>query len=336
MLLMSLAVSACFVNVSAASRGENPADSEKRVVAYVTSWSNGMPSAFDMTNINYAFGHVNEIFDGVDVSNPKRLEDMVRLKRENPNLQVQLSIGGWGSGRFSEMAADPKLRKSFAEDCRRVVDEYGLDGIGIDWEYPTSNAAGISSSPDDTKNFTLLIKDIRSALPDGALLTLASISSADFIDFPSILPYVDFVNIMSYDMGNPPRHHSPLHSSAICGENSAGNAMKAHLKAGIPANKLTLGIPLYGRGKDPYSNFVDYKDIVVKEGCRECWDSEAKAPYIADSTGTLVLSYDNPESVALKCDFIKENGLLGGMYWDYAGDGPEHILSKTIADNLLE
>ncbi len=95
-------------------------------------------------------------------------------------------------------------------------------------------------------------------------------------------------------------------------------------------------MPLYGRGKDPYSNFVDYKDIVVKEGCRECWDSEAKAPYIADSTGTLVLSYDNPESVALKCDFIKENGLLGGMYWDYAGDGPEHILSKTIADNLLE
>ncbi|EKC62552.1 protein containing Glycoside hydrolase, family 18, catalytic domain protein, partial [human gut metagenome] len=78
------------------------------------------------------------------------------------------------------------------------------DGIDIDWEYPTSNAAGISSSPDDTKNFTLLMRDIRKAIGPKKLLTLATVASGEYIDFQAILPYIDFVNIMSYDMGNAP------------------------------------------------------------------------------------------------------------------------------------
>lgn len=322
-------------NASDEAGGLRASDAERRVVAYVTSYSDVRPSAFDITNINYAFGSVNETFDGVDISNPERLKDIVTLKRENPNLEVQLSIGGWRSGRFSEMAANQELRKSFAEDCRRIVEEYGLDGVDIDWEYPTSSAAGISSSPDDTENFTLLMKDLRSALPEGALLTLASIYNAKFIDFPAIMPYVDFVNIMSYDMATPPLHHGPLHASVACGSKSAEYAVKAHLAAGIPAKKLTMGIPFYGRGKAPYTDFVDYKDIIVKDGCSERWDDEAKAPYIVDGSGTLVLGYDNPQSIALKCDYIKDAGLLGAMYWDYACDGPEHPLSKTVAENLL-
>lgn len=136
----------------------------KVVVAYVTSWSHVIPDPKYMTHINYAFGHVDETFDGVGIANEGRLRQMVELKKQKPDLNVLLSIGGWGSGRFSEMAANEKYRKAFAKDCRRVVKEYGLDGIDIDWEYPTSNAAGISSSPDDTKNFTLLMRDIRKAI----------------------------------------------------------------------------------------------------------------------------------------------------------------------------
>lgn len=307
----------------------------KRVVAYVTSWSDVMPSAYDMTNVNYAFGHVNDTFNGVTISNPERLRKITSLKRENPQLQVQLSIGGWGSGRFSEMAANPSLRKEFAADCRRIVEEYNLDGIDIDWEYPTSNAAGISSSPADTENFTFLMKDLREALPKPNLLTLASVHNANYIDFAAILPYVDFVNIMSYDMATPPYHHSPLYASEICGENSAENAVKSHIKAGVPPNMLTLGIPFYGRGKGYYNNFVDYKDIVIKENCELHWDSVAQAPYITDDSGILVLGYDTPQSITLKCEFIRNEGLLGAMYWDYAGDIPDAELRKTVADNLL-
>lgn len=318
-----------------AHAAKKDAKKQRRVVAYVTSWSSVTPDPFAMTNINYAFGHVNDTFDGVRIDNPERLRRIVNLKKENPGLEVLLSIGGWGSGNFSEMAADPKLRKKFAKDCRRIVDEYGLDGIDIDWEYPTSSAAGISSSADDTANFTMLMKDLRKALPKKALLTMASISSAAFVDFPAIMKYLDFVNIMAYDMASPPKHHSPLHSSETLGRHSAESAVDAHLRAGVPAEKLTLGLPFYGRGNGPYSNFTDYRRLKIAEGCEERWDSIASAPYIVDSEGKLVLGYENPRSIAMKCDFIREKGLLGAMYWDYAGDNEVGDLRKTVADCIM-
>jgi len=133
------------------------AEAEKVVVAYVTSWTQTVPDPAVMTHINYAFGHVTETFDGVRIDNPSRLRQIVALKRQQPALRVVLSVGGWGSGRFSEMASTAERRHAFARDCRRVVDEFGLDGIDIDWEYPTQSSAGISSSPDDTRHFSLLM-----------------------------------------------------------------------------------------------------------------------------------------------------------------------------------
>ena len=122
-------------------------NAEKVVVAYVTSWSEVTPDPKFMTHINYAFGGVNKTFDGVDISNPERLKMIAGLKKQAPELKVLLSIGGWGSGRFSEMAADTLLRASFAAACRRVVDLYNLDGIDIDWEYPCSPLAEIDYDP---------------------------------------------------------------------------------------------------------------------------------------------------------------------------------------------
>lgn len=173
----------------------------KVIVAYVTSWSRVMPDPKTMTHINYAFGHVTNTFDGVRIDNPERLRSIVELKKQNPHLKVMLSVGGWGSGRFSEMASDARRRWAFAEDCRRVVDELGLDGIDIDWEYPTSRAAGISASDEDTDNFTLLMRDLRKTLGKKRLLTLATVSNARYIDFKAIDKYINFVNIMAYDMG---------------------------------------------------------------------------------------------------------------------------------------
>jgi len=157
----------------------------KVVVAYVTSWSEVMPDPQYMTHINYAFGHVNESFNGVKIDNEERLRQIVDLRKQKPELKVLLSIGGWGSGRFSEMAANDEYRRAFAADCDRVVKEFALDGIDIDWEYPTSSMANISSSPDDTENFTLLMQDIRAAIGNEKELTLATVASARCL--PSIL-----------------------------------------------------------------------------------------------------------------------------------------------------
>lgn len=311
-------------------------DGQKVVVAYVTSWSDVVPDPKFMTHINYAFGHVNESFDGVGIANPARLEQIVRLKEKSPQLNVLLSIGGWGSGRFSEMAADSLNRLSFAQDCRRVVDEYGLDGIDIDWEYPTSNAAGISASPDDTANFTKLMRDIRNAIGADRQLTLATVDNANFIDFHGILPYIDFVNTMSYDMGNPPYLHSGLYDSENTNGHTTDASVRAHLAAGVPPSMIVVGMPFYGRGKGPFHSFADYgKMKELPEGYTEHWDEKAMVPYIADADGNLVLGFENARSIAIKCSYVVDNGLRGAMYWEYSSDDDNSTLRSVVADNIL-
>ena len=204
LVLWVVVASAC---TSRENESGNPAP-EPVVLAYVTAWSNIMPDTDWVTHINYAFGHVNDTFNGVRIDNEERLRSIVLLRKQKPSLKIMLSIGGWGSGGFSEMAADETGRKAFAADCRRVVEVFGLDGIDMDWEYPTSDDAGISSSPGDKHNFTLLMRDIRAAIGEEKLLTFASAANADYVDFRAVDDYVDFVNIMTYDMANPPFHHA--------------------------------------------------------------------------------------------------------------------------------
>ena len=292
-----------------------PGSTGKIVVGYVTSWSSNEVKPEYVTHINYAFGHVQGSFRNVGIDNVERLKYVVSLKKKAPHLKVLLSIGGWGSGNFSEMAADPENRLAFAKDCRRVIDEYDLDGIDIDWEFPTSGAAGISSSPDDTRNYTLMMSDIRDAIGHDKLLTLASVCSADYIDFKDIMPYVDIVNIMTYDMENPPRHNAPLYQSSTHGGwINCDKAVKSHLDKGVPASKLVFGMPFYGHGLDIYDQFTDFKDVKVPAGYTNCWDAEAMVPYVTDKNGRFVLSYDNARSIGLKCDYIIEHGLRGAMF----------------------
>ena len=308
----------------------------KVVVAYVTSWSEVMPDPQYMTHINYAFGHVNESFNGVKIDNEERLRQIVDLRKQKPELKVLLSIGGWGSGRFSEMAANDEYRRAFAADCDRVVKEFALDGIDIDWEYPTSSMANISSSPDDTENFTLLMQDIRAAIGNEKELTLATVASARYIDFKAILPSVDFVNIMAYDMASAPKHHSALYPSGHSGDITSDGAVTAHLKAGVPLSKLVMGMPFYGRGGDGYPSFQDYNKVGNTDTqYTEKWDEVAQVPYLADKNDTLVFGFENPRSLAIKCQYILDKDLLGGMYWDYSGDNEQGDLRRTVAENLL-
>lgn len=307
----------------------------KRIVGYVTSWSKTLPDPKLLTNINYAFGHVTDSFDGVRIDNASRLKDVVALKKKNPNLQVQLSIGGWGSGNFSEMAADPEKREAFARDCRRVVDDYGLDGIDIDWEYPGSSAGGISSSKADKDNYVLLMKDLREALGQKALLTLASPATVGFYEFKPIMPYVDFVNIMAYDLNRPPYHHSSLFRSPLSGDMTADEGVRAHISGGVPVDKIVLGVPFYGHGdKDTYPDFVNYNKLEKKDGLKEMYDEKACVPYYVDEAGNMVMTFEDKKSLQRKAEYVTQNGLGGIMIWEVSGDTDKHDLMKTIKKNL--
>lgn len=319
------------------SQGAKDAESglEPVVLAYVTSWSDITPDPDYVTHINYAFGHVNNEFNGVRINNEERLRSIAELKKQKPSLKVLLSIGGWGSGRFSEMAADEVNRQAFAADCGRVVEQFGLDGIDMDWEYPTSSSANISSSPEDTENFTLLMRDIREVIGKDKLLTFASAANANYVDFKAVDPYVDFVNIMTYDMARPPFHHAGLYRSDFTQRLSAEESVDAHVNAGIPVHKLTLGMPFYGRGSDGVPNFIDYKDIIELTDYVTHWDDVAKAPYLTDMDGKFVCTYETPRSITYKCEFLREKGMLGAMYWEYDADDEQGTLRKTVYDGVI-
>lgn len=304
------------------------------VLAYVTSWSSVIPSPDVVTHINYAFGHVDSTFLGVKIDNPKRLKAISKLKKGNQQLKVLISIGGWGSGRFSEMAANEQLRKEFAKDCRRVVRRYNLDGIDIDWEYPTVSAAGISASEDDTENFTLLMRDIREAVGKKKLLTLATVCNAKYIDFKAIMPFVDFVNIMAYDMTmGVAKHHSPLFVSENTSNLSAANSIEAHMAAGVPADKLVLGVPFYGRGNKEFRQSASYSRMPADLGkFVERWDDVAQASYLANEKGEFVFGYETPRSLAAKCSYAREKGLKGIMFWEYSGDTHNNTLCRVIRE----
>lgn len=330
------------LGLMASAQGLRAVEADQRVVvAYVTSWSSIKVDPTVMTHINYAFGHVSESFKGVGIANEARFREVAALKQKNPDLKVLLSIGGWGSGRFSEMADNETYRTSFAKDCKRVIDQYGIDGIDIDWEYPTSNAAGISSSPRDKANFTLLMRDIREAIGSDKLLTLATCAdgSTNFYAFRDFISYVDFVNVMSYDMAGTGNHHAALYRGGIVGNGwkVGDEAIKDHLNNGVPKEKLVMGLAFYGNsGAGSQISLQEIKNMIASGNYVDHWDDVAKVPYITEkATGKWSYGYDNERSQTIKCNYILDNGLRGAMYWEYANDDNDGTERNTVSKIIL-
>ena len=306
------------------------------IVGYATYWDKTMPDPTLLTHINYAFAHIKSDFETLDIKEPSRLQKIAALKSSNPGLKVCLSVGGWEAGNFSEMAADATHRQNFCNNCLAAVNQYKLDGIDLDWEYPTSSSAGISSSPDDTRNFTQLVKDLRTTLGKDKLVTMASSASAKYVAFKDFIDYMDFVNIMTYDMGKPPYHNAALYKSSST-KNSCDESVALHFTAGVPYDKIVLGIPFYGHGNGNEfpTDCVDYNEINYS-GFTQRWDDVAKVPYLVNISGTMVLSYDDEISVGLKAEYVKTKGLKGAMYWNIEADDADWTLSKAIAARLID
>ena len=309
----------------------------KRIIGYVNTADLNHMREEDvraLTVINIAFGLIR---DGEVVWDAKDARDgIVSIRKSNPELKIVLSVGGWGADGFSQSARTKEGRERFAASALAIVKEYGLDGIDIDWEYPGSGTAGISFSSADKENFTLLMRDVRQAVGKDKLLTIATAATGRYYDFRAIEPYVDYVNIMAYDMEEAPFHHAALHCSDMTEEWSCEKAVAGHIAGGFPVQRLVLGIPFYGHGTNEAPESLDYRHIISIDSLYSRWDSVAQVPYLVNSKGTVVVNYENAQSIELKCRFLHRQGMLGAMYWDYDSDDEMGTLRHAVYRGVMQ
>ena len=269
-----------------------------------------------LTHVNFAFANVvgGRVVEG-SPRDAENLRVLTGLRRDHPHLRILVSVGGWTwSKGFSDAALTAKSRRVFVASAVDFVRRHDLDGFDVDWEYPGLPGDGNPHRPEDKENFTALMTDLRAALDrEGArrgrplLLTFAAGASGEFLahtEMAKVQAVVDFVNLMTYDFrvanpGSPAGHHANLFPSpADPRSHSADGAVRDFLAAGVPASKLVLGVPFYGRAWEgvsspeglyregrPPSQRIDSSHsslaaLVGREGWTREWDAAAQAPLL--------------------------------------------------------
>lgn len=348
-----------------------------------------------LTHINYAFANVSAAGecivgdeqadteyaypdDPADAPFLGNFRQLNVLKAAHPHLKTLLSVGGWTwSDHFSDAALTAESRAAFARSCVALMKQYGFDGLDIDWEYPVQ--VGLNPAlgrPADKENFTLLLAELRAQLDaqgaqDGDvhyLLTIAAPAGPyqyRNIQLDQIHPYLDWLNVMTYDFHgswdksthfNAPLYPASDDANLDNARLTVDAALQAYLAAGIPAEKLVMGVPFYGRGwagvSDRHDGLFqpatripdgtwepgsfDYSDLVTNylPTATRYWHAEASVPWLYDAEQQLMISYDDPESLRIKANYVKQAGLGGIMFWELSADTDEHALVNALYDQL--
>jgi GH18 family chitinase len=267
---------------------------------------------------------------------------------------------------FSQMAANPNGRAQFINSAIAYCQKYGFDGIDIDWEYPGDSTRG--GTPDDLNNFLALVQEFRAAAGPDFLLTMAAPAIV-----PSNIPqqYINnpqsffawlatcaqsfsWLNMETYDyhgsFDDPVKVgtgvNAPLlEDSTPNGPFSIKNSVESYLAAGIPGDKIVLGLPAYGRSYTvanpsllvphpapglPFSGpgpagpataeagTLAYYEIVqqlLANSLTRGWDAGTLTPYAYNAQTGVWVSYDDEQSIGYKVSYLLQKGLGGAMFW---------------------
>ena len=238
----------------------------------------------------------------------------------------------------------------------KLVEDLGLDGLDVDWEYPANKAQG--------QDFAALLAETRVSL-DGLVgkiqrqtgdhrrpkfdLTVACPAGPDKIANLCVAEMdasVSFWNLMAYDYAGSwdarAGHQANLYASPMhpaCTPFSTAAAVDAYVQAGVRPDKIVLGMPLYGRafqgtsgpghtfagtGEGSWEQGVwDYKALPLAGHGEQhdCYGEDAcGASWSYSRDGRCMVSYDTVEMARVKAAFVRERGLGGGMWWESSGD----------------
>jgi|GEM_PF-998137 len=205
-----------------------------------------------LTHIMYAFLIPEKDGSVLPLAEEENARQLIE-KAHNDNCKVYIAVGGWSykdvplQSAFEEASKTPETRKKLVESIVSVVEDYGFDGVELDWEYPNSASA---------KNYEALILELSAELKkQGKNLTVALNGAWSQTEGPEVSKYVsdkcldafEFISVMSYDMNN--EQHSPFWF--------ANTSIDYWLNRGVSADKIVLGMPLYAR-----PTFMQYRHLV--------------------------------------------------------------------------
>lgn len=268
-------------------------------------------------------------------------------KKQNRHLKLLLSIGGWTwSAKFAPVAATDGGRRTFCSSAVTLMSDWGFDGIDFDWEYPASAT--------EARDFVSLLRECRQQLDAFSaqnaggyhfqitVATSAGPLNYDVMDLPGMDPYVDAWHLMAYDYAgswdSTTGHQANLFvnpTNPMATKFSTEKAVSDYTARGVAADKIVLGLPLYGRSFEattgigqPYNGIGDgsvqsgvwwYKAL-PKPGAAEMFDETAVASYSYDPASKELISYDTIKSADRKVDYLRLKGLGGAVYWEASGD----------------
>jgi chitinase len=253
---------------------------------------------------------------------------------------------------WSAIASSSSRINTFADNIVAMINQYGFDGVDIDWETPTSLEA---------PRFTLMMQVIYTKVKENNPNHLVTAAIAGGMwqppryDLENSHQYLDYINMMTYGMvSNNGYYQNALSRSTIYDNptNSVGKTLTScsieesvaiYNSYGIPNSKIIVGVAFYGikqtrtfnqttqtwsdwvnAGSVSYTSLIN--NYLNNSSYKYYYDTFAKVPYILKTDGTLFISYDNPRSIADKSEYIIENGLAGMMYWENGHDSTGTLL----------
>lgn len=335
-----------------------------------------------LTHLFYAFATIEEgrcVIKEADAS--AHFAALAELKRNHPGLRTLISIGGWTAGGFSDAALTSRSRRRFVDSCVALFFDThrgSFDGVDIDWEYPVyGGPAEIGARPQDKRNMTLLVREFRrqlgrvgqkrgqaflltAALPAGRMQSTGPYDPARSFELGELAKVLDFINLMTYDMGTAfsmvSSFNAPLREVAEdpLGQpmrrwNNVAGAVDYYRQQGVPAHKLVLGVPFYGRGYlvsseanhglyQPYTAAFapgDWraikKTLLSDPQWEQHWHPVAQAPWLFHRGERKFVSYEDPKSIGIRAQYAKDHGLLGVFTWELTGDDEQHGLLDAMA-----
>ena len=317
----------------------------------------GDPNA-DLNFVYTAANSVDDVADDPAATLRGNFHQLQKLRRIYPRLRVLLSIEG--DPAYFASAARPENRTAFVSSCISMFVQGHLapgveggrlfDGFDLDWEFPTAA---------DTDNYLALVQEFRrqlDALHPGSTLSVAwapGLGRYQGLNFKAVAEVVDQINMMNYDYNGPWSHTTgilaPLY--AITGDPQPANNIDAtfvsYVQAGVPAEKMLLGVPFYAYG---WSGVADVNHGLFQQGqpirgdhfysailslepqSKLFRDPASQTPWLYD--GNNFWTFDDPVSIRAKLEFAHKQKLGGVMVWELSNDSADAALLRAIAAEL--